>query len=87
MQLDPLRLGQGEAGAPGQQDQRLLPPVELHAVEVQRDPSALIDSDGTAARTGARPPADGRRIATRYDRCAKTFLSAVTLAATVIFWL
>ncbi len=30
---------------------------------------------------------DWRRIATRYDRCAKTFLSAVALAATVIFWL
>ncbi|APF38892.1 IS5 family transposase [Chelatococcus daeguensis] len=30
---------------------------------------------------------DWRRIATRYDRCATTFLSAVTLAATVIFWL
>ena len=30
---------------------------------------------------------DGRRIATRYDRCAKTFLSAVALAATVMFWL
>ncbi|MEN9771537.1 MAG: hypothetical protein RJA58_180 [Pseudomonadota bacterium] len=28
-----------------------------------------------------------RRIATRYDRCAKTFLSAAALAATVIFWL
>ena len=30
---------------------------------------------------------DWRRIATRYDRCAKVFLSAVALAATVIFWL
>jgi len=30
---------------------------------------------------------DWRRIATRYDRCATTFLSAVTLAATVLFWL
>ena len=30
---------------------------------------------------------DWRRIATRYDRCAKTFLSAVALVATVIFWL
>jgi transposase len=30
---------------------------------------------------------DWRRIATPYDRCAKTFLSAVALAATVIFWL
>jgi transposase len=28
-----------------------------------------------------------RRVATRYDRCAKTFLSAVALAATVTFWL
>ncbi len=30
---------------------------------------------------------DWRRVATRYDRCAKTFLSAVALTATVIFWL
>ena len=30
---------------------------------------------------------DWRRIATRYDRCADTFFSAICLAATVIFWL
>ncbi|RCW84111.1 DDE family transposase [Paracoccus lutimaris] len=30
---------------------------------------------------------DWRRIATPYDRCAKTFLSALALAATVMFWL
>jgi transposase len=30
---------------------------------------------------------DWRRIATRYDRCAHTFLAAITLAAIVIFWL
>ena len=30
---------------------------------------------------------DWCRIATRYDRSAKTFLSAVALAAKVIFWL
>ena len=30
---------------------------------------------------------DWRRVATRNDRCAKTFLSAVALAATVILWL
>lgn len=30
---------------------------------------------------------DWRRIATRYDRCAHTFRSAIYLAATVIFWL
>jgi transposase len=30
---------------------------------------------------------DWRRIAMRYDRCAHTFLAAITLAAIVIFWL
>jgi transposase len=30
---------------------------------------------------------DWRHLATRYDRCPKIFLSAVALAATVIFWL
>ena len=32
-------------------------------------------------------PKDWRRIATRYDRCAHTFMSAICIAATVIFWL
>ena len=30
---------------------------------------------------------DWRRVATRYDRCAHTFMSAICLAATLIFWL
>lgn len=30
---------------------------------------------------------DWRRVATRYDRCADTFFAAITIAATVIFWL
>jgi len=30
---------------------------------------------------------DRRRIHTRYDRCAHTFMSAISIAATVIFWL
>ena len=30
---------------------------------------------------------DWQRIATRYDRCAHTFISAITLAAVVLFWL
>jgi transposase len=30
---------------------------------------------------------DWRRVATRYDRCAHTFFSAVCLAMTVTFWL
>lgn len=30
---------------------------------------------------------DWLRVATRYDRCPKVFLSAIALAATVLFWL
>jgi transposase len=30
---------------------------------------------------------DWRRIATRYDRCAHTFFSAICIAAVVAFWL
>ena len=30
---------------------------------------------------------DWRRIHTRYDLCAHTFMSAICIAATVIFWL
>ena len=30
---------------------------------------------------------DWRRIHTRYDRCAHTFLSAIVIAATVAFWI
>ena len=29
---------------------------------------------------------DWRRVATRYDRCPKVFLSAIALAALVIYW-
>jgi len=30
---------------------------------------------------------DWRRIHTRYDRCAHTYLSAICIAAAVVFWL
>lgn len=30
---------------------------------------------------------DWRRIHARYDRCAHTFMSAIAISATVIFWL
>ena len=30
---------------------------------------------------------DWRRIATRYDRCADLFLSAIALAAAIMFWI
>ena len=30
---------------------------------------------------------DWRRIHTRYDQCAHTFMSAICIAATIIFWI
>ena len=30
---------------------------------------------------------DWRRVATRYDRCPETLLSAIALAVTILFWL
>jgi len=30
---------------------------------------------------------DWRRIHTRYDRCAHTFMSAICIAATILFWI
>ena len=33
------------------------------------------------------PRVDDRRIHIRYDRCAHTFMSAICIAATFIFWL
>ncbi|NHO18944.1 IS5/IS1182 family transposase, partial [Acetobacter oeni] len=30
---------------------------------------------------------DWRRVATRYDRCAHTLMSAIHIAASFIFWL
>jgi putative transposase len=30
---------------------------------------------------------DWRRIAMRYDRCAHTFMSAICLACSVLFWI
>ena len=30
---------------------------------------------------------DWRRVAIRYDRCPKVFLSAIALAAIVVYWL
>ena len=30
---------------------------------------------------------DWRRIAMRYDRCAHTFMSAICLAPTILFWI
>lgn len=41
----------------------------------------------TRSKTASRSSTDRRRVATRYDRCPKVFLSACALAAVVMFWL
>ena len=47
---------------------------------------ATADGLGTFAIMFGRLKA-WRRVATRYDRCPKVFLSAIALAATAIYWL
>ena len=44
-------------------------------------------SSGTSSNGMFGRLKDWRRIATRYDRCAHTFFSAICIATTVIFWL
>jgi len=53
------------------------------AKDIRYDRRRLRRSNGIEIMCGRLK--DGRRIATRYDRCAKTFLSAVALAATALF--
>ncbi len=56
-------------------------------------PKVQIDHDRTLYRHRHRIEnmfgrlKDWRRIHTRYDRCTHTFMSAIAMAATVIFWL
>jgi len=51
-----------------------------------RNPSIRLKDGSTSS--GKRILIDGQqRVATRYDRCPKVFLSAIALAAAVIFWL
>ena len=40
---------------------------------------------GGPSRPSSINPADGG--ATRYDRCAHTFMSAISIAATLCYWL
>ena len=45
------------------------------------------DYTGARAMVSGLPPADWRRVATLCDLCPKVFISAIALAATVLFWL
>ena len=58
------------------------PPLNLFVTAGQ-----VSDYIGARALLSSLPDVDWRRVATRYDRCPKVFLSAIALAATVIYWL
>ncbi len=62
-----------------------IPPVKSRKVELPYDKVLYRQRHRIENAFGRLK--DGRRIATRYDRCAHTFFSAICIAATVIFWL
>lgn len=62
-----------------------IPPHAKHRVQHNYDP-ILYRQRHKIENTFARLK-DWRRIHTRYDRCAHTFLSAIALAAIFIFWI
>lgn len=62
-----------------------IPPKSNRKVKIPYD-KALYKQRYRVENTFAKIK-DWRRIATRYDRCADIFFAAITIAATVIFWL
>ena len=62
-----------------------IPPHASHRVQHSYDP-ILYRQRHKIENMFARLK-DWRRIHTRYDRCAHTFLSAIAFAATFIFWI
>jgi putative transposase len=62
-----------------------IPPNASHRIQASYDP-VLYRQRHKIENMFARLK-DWRRIHTRYDRCAHTFLSAIAFAATFIFWL
>lgn len=62
-----------------------IPPHAKHRIQHNYD-AVLYRQRHRIENTFARLK-DWRRIHTRYDRCAHTFLSAIALATTFIFWI
>jgi len=62
-----------------------IPPHPLHKIQHGYDPT-LYRQRHRIENLFARLK-DWRRIHTRYDRCADTFLAAITLAAIFLFWI
>jgi len=62
-----------------------IPSKKNRKVQIQHDPVLYRQRHKIENMFGRLK--DWRRIHTRYDRCAHTFMSAICIAATVIFWL
>jgi len=62
-----------------------IPSSRSRKIPVSHDPVLYCQRHRTEIMFGRIK--DWCRIAMPYDRCARTFFSAITLAATVIFWL
>jgi hypothetical protein len=62
-----------------------VPRVDDRKEAIRQDASFYRKRQGAEIMSGS--PKDWRRIDMRYDRCAYTFFSAISLAATAIFWL
>jgi transposase len=77
----------GKDGAHHRAGDRDLAIWKVTAGEWRAHPRRFSFSVMQASPAGQWRLKDWRRIATRYDRCPKVFLSAIALAATVVFWL
>lgn len=75
--------------------QNTIPVIPVRSPPQAADPARRAPLQGPLARRGDGLPPQGvgfaaprvRRVATRYDKLARNFLSAVHLAAAVAFWL
>ena len=65
-----------DGDAPLRQDQ--FPPTRSRKIPIPYDKALYRQSHRIE---------DWRRVAMRYDRCAHTFLSTISLAPTVLFWI
>ena len=62
-------------------------PGRAHRKKTDWPTTPTCTSTATALNACSVASRDWRCIATRYDRCAHTFFSAICLAATMLFWL
>ncbi len=81
------RIFAGHAAEAGSPDQ---PVIDATHLKARRTAASLLDkgllraASAHRGRLGQQTAQDRRRVATRYDRCARPFMCAIPLAATVL---